>query len=334
LCCKACAATLPGKAPAAAPLTPLEGSNPIRVLRAKPTGICAGVRRALQVAERIDLPETVTIHGQLVHNEAVQARLQSRGFLIRDEGDGTGLPETPNVLITAHGLSDRRRQNLQAAGRRLIDTTCPLVRRLHRTALAMQADGHHVLLIGRPDHVEVLGIVEDLSSYDVLSDVADVRTYPHRRLGIVCQTTTPPHLAEEIHLAVRMRNLLAEVRFENTICRATRDRQRAVEKLLPQVDAIVVVGGRGSNNTRELADLCRRKGVRTYHVQSAQDIDPGWFRDCRTVGLCAGTSTEEHTIQEVYEALCHLSTESDSAAVWEAAAAIAAGAARAPGASG
>jgi len=306
LCCKACAATLPGKAPAAAPLTPLGGSIPIRVVRAKPTGICAGVRRALKVAEQIDHPETVTIHGQLVHNEAVQARLQSRGFRTCDEGDGSQLPETPNVLITAHGLSDRCRRSLQAAGKRLIDTTCPLVRRLHRTALAMQADGYHVLLIGRPDHVEVLGIIEDLSSYDVLSDVAGVRTYPHRRLGIVCQTTVPPRLAEEIHLAIRMRNLRAEVRFENTICRATRDRQRAVERLLPLGDAVVVVGGRNSNNTCELVELCRRKGVPTHHVRSADDIDPAWLRDCRTVGLSAGTSTEEQTIREVYEALCHL----------------------------
>jgi len=303
---KARAATLPGKVAAAAPFAPPEGSNPIRVLRAKPTGTCAGVRRALKVAEQIDHPETVTIHGQLVHNEAVQRQLQSRGFWVLDQGNGARLPETPNVLITAHGLSDRRRSSLQAAGKRLIDTTCPLVRRLHRAALALQADGYHVLLIGRPDHVEVLGIVEDLSSYDVLSDVADVRTYPHRRLGIVCQTTTPPRLAEEIHLAVRMRNLLAEVRFENTICRATRDRQRAVEELLPQVDAMVVVGGRNSNNTHELVALCRRKGVPTYHVQSADDLRADWFRECRTVGLAAGTSSVEATIQEIYEVLCHL----------------------------
>ena len=306
---KARAATLPGKAPTAAPLAPLERSIPIRVLRAKPTGICAGVRRALKVAEQIDHPETVTIHGQLVHNEAVQRQLQSRGFRVLDQGNGARLPETPNVLIAAHGLSDRRRRSLQAAGKRLIDTTCPLVRRLHRAALALQADGYHVLLVGRPDHVEVLGILEDLSSYDVLSDVADVRTYPYRRLGIVCQTTTPPRLAEEIHLAVRMRNLLAEVRFENTICRATRDRQRAVEELLPQVDAMVVVGGRNSNNTHELVAICRRKGVPTYHVQSADDLGADWFHDCLTVGLSAGTSTEEQTIREVYEALCHLARQ-------------------------
>jgi 4-hydroxy-3-methylbut-2-enyl diphosphate reductase len=275
----------------------------MNVLRAEPTGVCTGVRRALAVAAEIARPETFTIDGQLVHNDAVQAWLASRGFRISAEGDRTRTPETPNVLITAHGTSDQRRQRLLAAGKRLIDTTCPLVRRVHRTAQALQAHGYHVLLIGRPDHVEVLGIIEDLSSYDVLSEVADVRTYPHRRLGIVCQTTVPRRLAEEIYLAIRMRNLRAEVRMEDTTCRATRDRQQAAQQLLPKVDAMVVVGGRNSNNTRELVALCRRQGAPTYHVQSAEDLDPAWFHECGTVGLAAGTSTVEGAIQDVYDAL-------------------------------
>ncbi len=275
----------------------------MNVLRAKPTGVCTGVRRALAVAAKIDRPEAVTIDGQLVHNEAVQAWLQSRGFRISSEGERALLPPTPNVLITAHGTSNRRRQRLLAAGKRLIDTTCPLVRRVHRTAQALQVHGYHVLLIGRPDHVEVLGIVGDLSSYDVLSEVADVRTYPHRRLGIVCQTTIPRRLAEEISLAVRMRNLRAEVRMEDTTCRATRDRQRAAQLLLPKVDAMVVVGGHNSNNTLELIALCRRQGTPTYHVQSAEDIHPAWFHECSTVGLAAGTSTVEGAILDVYDAL-------------------------------
>jgi 4-hydroxy-3-methylbut-2-enyl diphosphate reductase len=304
---KARAVTLPGKAPAAAPVAASERSDRIKVLRSRPTGICTGVRRALELAEQIDHPETVTIYGKLVHNEAVQVRLQAGGFRIGAEPDVTRLPETPNVLIPAHGISDRRRRNLQAAGKRLIDATCPLVRRVHQAAQALQADGYHVLVIGQPDHVEVLGIIEDLSSYSVLSEVGDVCTFPHRRLGIVCQTTTPSRLAEEIHLAVRMRNLRAEVRFENTICRATRQRQWAVERLLPQVDAMVVVGGRDSNNTRQLADTSRRRGVPTYHIQSAADIDPEWFWGCNTVGLAAGTSTAETAIQDTHEALSRLS---------------------------
>ena len=278
----------------------------MNVLPADPMGVCFGVRRALAVAEQIDSPETVTIHGELVHNETVRAGLESRGFRITGERDRGQLPRTSTVMITAHGISDCRRRSLQAAGKRLIDTTCPLVRRVHRTSQELHADGYHVLVIGRRDHVEVQGVVEDLSSFDVVSEVRDVLTYPHDRLGIICQTTVPPHEAEEILLAIRLRNLRAEIRFENTICRATRDRQRAVGRLLPKVDVMVVVGGRNSNNTRELAALCRRQGVTTYHIQSAEDIDPEWFHDCRTVGLSAGTSTVHRAIEEVHDALCHL----------------------------
>lgn len=278
----------------------------MNVLCAEPMGICIGVRRALAATQQIDCPETVTIYGQLVHNEAVQAGLESRGFRIHAERDRARLPQTPHVLITAHGISDARRRTLQAAGKRIIDTTCPLVRRMHRTAQALETAGYHVILVGRPDHVEVLGVVEDLCGYDVVAAPGDVLTYPYDRLGIVCQTTVPPHEAEEILWAIRLRNLRAEIRFENTICRATRDRQRAVQRLLPKVDAMVVVGGRDSNNTRELAALCRRQGAPTYHVQSAKEVNPQWFCDCKTVGLSAGTSTLASDVREVYDVLCHL----------------------------
>ncbi len=278
----------------------------MNVLHAEPMGICFGVRRALEVAEGIDSPETVTIHGQLVHNETVQAQLESRGFRIAGDRDRGELPRTSSVMITAHGISDFRRRSLEAAGKRLIDTTCPLVRRVHRTAQKLQADGYHVLVIGRRDHVEVQGIVEDLWSWDVVSGLGEVASYPYDRLGIICQTTVPPHEAEEILLAIRLRNLRAEIRFENTICQATRDRQRAVGRLLPKVDVMVVVGGRNSNNTRELVNVCRRQGVPTCHIQSAEELAPEWFHECKTVGLSAGTSTVEGVIQEVHDALCHL----------------------------
>lgn len=280
----------------------------MNVIRAEALGICFGVRRALEIAERVGACASVTILGQLVHNERVLARLQSRGFRMAPEGDSTLVPPTPRVLITAHGISQIRRRRLKAAGKRLIDTTCPLVRRLHEAAQSLAAEGYFVLVIGRPGHVEVQGVVEDLADYEIVSSPADVRSYPADRIGIVCQTTTPLRVADEIRWAVRLRNLHARVRFVDTICRSTRDRQEALERLLPIVDAMVVVGGRNSNNTRELAALCRQRGVTTWHVQSADDLQPCWFDGCGTVGLTAGTSTVDEIINEVYEALCELRT--------------------------
>jgi 4-hydroxy-3-methylbut-2-enyl diphosphate reductase len=245
----------------------------------------------------------VTIHGELVHNEVVLAGLAARGFHSALEGDRDALPSTPLVMITAHGVSDRERTRLERAGRRLVDTTCPLVHKIHRAAQALANEGRHVLIIGRPGHVEVRGILDDLPSGEVVDGTNSVRTYPHPRLGIVCQSTTPPRLAAEVNAAIRAANPNADIRFVDTICQPTRDRQDAVLRLLPLVDAVIVVGGKNSNNTRELAALCLDRGVPAFHIQSATDVDPDWFRGCRVVGLTAGTSTPDETIEAVRTAL-------------------------------
>jgi 4-hydroxy-3-methylbut-2-en-1-yl diphosphate reductase len=245
----------------------------------------------------------VTIHGELVHNEVVLTQLGRRGFGMTREEDRDGVPETPVVLITAHGVSDKERRRLEAAGKELVDTTCPLVERVHRAAQTLQAEGCHVLVIGRRGHVEVRGIVEDLHSSDVIQRVEEVRRYPYERLGVVCQTTTPERLTGLIRQAIADHNPDAEVRFIDTVCHPTKDHQRALEHLIGQVEAMVVVGGRNSNNTRELVARCRERGLPAFHVQGAADLDPAWFDGLGTVGLTAGTSTLDETINEVRQAL-------------------------------
>jgi 4-hydroxy-3-methylbut-2-en-1-yl diphosphate reductase len=283
----------------------------MRVIRAEVMGLCFGVRDALGVVDAIDEPATVTIHGQLVHNEVVQGRLAARGFAMRGEVQrATSRPETPAVLITAHGISDRERARLEADGKQLLDTTCPLVRRVHQAARALQADGYHVLVIGRKGHVEVEGIVGDLLDYHVIECVGEVETYPHRRLGIVCQTTMTEARAGEIRAAIAARNPDAEIKFIDTVCLPTKEHQRALERLLDRVDAVVVVGGRNSNNTRELVARCRERGRPALHVQSADELDPAWFKGFATVGLTAGTSTLPETIEEVHRALVWIGTRS------------------------
>ena len=271
----------------------------MRILVADSLGFCFGVRDALAVAEQTAAPQSVTLHGELVHNERVLAQLAERGFRSASERERDALPPTPLVMITAHGVSNRERARLEQGGKQLIDTTCPLVERVHRAAQMLAAEGRHVLVIGRPGHVEARGIVEDLDSGEIVESAADVKTYPCGRLGIVCQSTTPPRLAAEVNAAIRAANPQADIRFVDTICQPTRDRQDAVVRLLPLVDAMVVVGGRNSNNTRELAALCRDRGVPAFHVQSAGDLELDWFRGCRVVGLTAGTSTLDTTIEDV-----------------------------------
>jgi 4-hydroxy-3-methylbut-2-en-1-yl diphosphate reductase len=279
----------------------------MKVIRASAMGFCFGVRDALEATERIETPGAVTIHGELVHNERVLVQLAALGFQMSPENDRRRLPKTDDVLITAHGISDAERRRLEQAGKRLIDTTCPLVERVHRIARKLASEGYHMLVIGRPNHVEVAGIIEDLNSYDVVATPDDVQRYPHDRLGIVCQTTTPPRTAERVIATIRQQNPHAEIRSVDTICQPTRDRQTAIDELIRQVQAVVVVGGRNSNNTRELVALCRERGLRAWHVQTADELDPAWFTGCEAVGLTAGTSTLDSTIEDVYDALMRLS---------------------------
>jgi 4-hydroxy-3-methylbut-2-en-1-yl diphosphate reductase len=276
----------------------------MRVIRADVLGMCFGVRDALALIERISDPRAVTIHGQLVHNEIVQSRLESKGFALRDEPErGRSLPSTPTVLITAHGISDRERQRLESAGKQLVDTTCPLVSRVHRAALELQSQGYHVLLIGRRGHVEVNGIIEDLEHFDVIESVNDVGVYASVRLGIICQTTVTEKRVAAIRSAIAARNPSAEIKFIDTVCLPTKERQAALERLLERVDAVVVVGGPNSNNTRELVARCDERGTPVFHVQDSVDLDPSWLQDFATVGLTAGTSTLPETIDQVHRAL-------------------------------
>jgi 4-hydroxy-3-methylbut-2-enyl diphosphate reductase len=283
----------------------------MKVIRAEVMGMCFGVRDALEAIDGIDEPAEVTIHGQLVHNEAVLGRLESIGFAMADEVDRRALPATPTVLITAHGISDRERRRLAEAGKRLVDTTCPLVTRVHQAALSLQKQDYHVLVIGRRGHVEVRGIVEDLERFEILESVADVRHFPHPRLGIVCQTTATERKVREIRDAVAAMNPGAEIRFIDTVCLPTKEHQRALDRLLERVDAVVVVGGHNSNNTRELAARCRDRGRPALHVQSADELDAGWFKGFATVGLTAGTSTLPETIEAVHRALVWIGSRPD-----------------------
>lgn len=278
----------------------------MKVIRAEVLGMCFGVRAALKTMETLERPAGVTIHGDLVHNEVILDRLRSRGFHMTAETNRMSLPLTNEVLITAHGISQRERRRLEDGGKTLIDTTCPLVLRAHDAAQQLQLEGRFVLVIGKRDHVEVRGIIEDLTHYEVIQSPEQVRRYPFSRIGVMCQTTMPAALVETIRDAIAHRNPEAEIRFIDTVCHPTKDHQHALDQLLTQVPAVVVVGGKHSNNTRAMVERCRTRGVPAYHVQSAADLQPDWFTGLDHIGLTAGTSTLDETIAEVHDALLHM----------------------------
>ncbi|SFI16265.1 4-hydroxy-3-methylbut-2-enyl diphosphate reductase [Planctomicrobium piriforme] len=286
----------------------------MQVILAQSFGMCFGVRDALTLVENLPVPDQVTIHGELVHNPQVLLQLKSRGYYSSSEQDRRELPVTPQVLITAHGISDLERQRLEAAGKTLIDTTCPLVRRAHTAASKLADDGRHVIVIGKPGHVEVQGIIEDLDSYTVVEQAADVVTWPQARLGVICQTTTPPRIAAEIVFAIEHQNRHADVRFVNTICQPTLDRQLAVELLCLEVDVVIVVGGANSNNTLQLVELARACGCPAWQVNGPDELRDEWLQGSSIVGLTAGTSTLDATLQAVHQRLLNWPTPQLAAA--------------------
>lgn len=274
----------------------------MRVLVAESWGMCFGVRDALALVEALPDGHGVAIHGELVHNPVVTARLAGRGF----SGGGGPLailPDAPTLVITAHGVSEQERARLVAAGKNLVDTTCPLVRRAHQAAQLLHDDGFFVLVIGRQHHAEVLGLVGDLTHFEIVEKAENIRTWPYPRLGIVSQTTTPPDEFARLVSAIRDANPHAEVCVRDTVCQPTKDRQEAVDQLFGHVDAMVVVGGRNSNNTQALVARGVIRGIPTFHVTAAHELRSSWFHGYNTIGLTAGTSTLPETVHEVRQAL-------------------------------
>ncbi len=283
----------------------------MKVIRAEAMGFCFGVRDAIDVARSIEKPDEVTIHGELVHNPVVLNELRGRGFQDAPE-EKRDVPDTELVLITAHGVSDKERNRLEGAGKKLIDTTCPLVSRVHRAAQTFDRQGYLVIVIGRPGHVEVRGIIEDMTDYVVVPDVESVRFYAVTHIGIVCQTTMPPDLVEEVRAEISSKNPDTEIRFVNTVCQPTLDRQAAVDRLANLVDIVVVVGGNNSNNTRQLVRRVQAAGTRAIHIESARELTEYRFWGVSAVGLTAGTSTPDSVINEVYSTLSSMKERSDA----------------------
>ncbi len=277
----------------------------MQVRMAEHLGMCFGVRDAIDLALDLTRQGPLTILGDLVHNPDVVARMDAAGAVrAQDRRD----VRTPAVLLTAHGTADRVKLELRQQGLEVHDATCPLVARVHLALARLVAEGRHPVVIGQPQHVEVRGLVGDLDDYTIINDVADLARLdarlagdPAARLGVVSQTTQPLERVQELVAALRQRFPRADVRFLDTVCQPTKDRQQVLRRLAEECDAVVVVGGPDSNNSRKLAELARQLGRPAYQVASAAELRPEWFAPGAVVGLTAGTSTPDEVIAGVRE---------------------------------
>ena len=283
----------------------------MRILRAEHLGMCFGVRDAIALAVEHAETAPLTILGNLVHNPAVLADLQARGIAIAHDASEV---KTHTVMVTAHGASERALAGARALGLEVVEATCPLVHVAHRAIRALRRDGYHPVIIGQRSHVEVRGLTEDLDEFDVVLNEADVLALKsHPRIGIAAQTTQP--IAKVKHLAALIRGRFpeSEVRFIDTVCLPTKQRQSAAVNLAAHCDVVIVIGGADSNNTRELVNTCRGHCPRVHHVQTETDLREEWFAAAGTVGLTAGTSTPDDTIDRIDRRIRQFSIERENA---------------------
>jgi 4-hydroxy-3-methylbut-2-enyl diphosphate reductase len=234
----------------------------------------------------------------------VSADLQARGIAIAHELANVN---TSTVMVTAHGASERTLAQTRARGFDVVEATCPLVHVAHRAVRALVRDGYHPVIVGQRGHVEVRGLTGDLDHFDVVLEDDDVLTLEaHPKIGVAAQTTQPIVKVRHIVDVIKRRFPESVVRFVDTVCRPTKDRQMAATDLARQSDIVIVIGGAASNNTRELVETCRQHCARVYHVQSYADLRPAWLGEVRTVGITAGTSTPDEIIDEVEQRIREL----------------------------
>ncbi len=242
----------------------------MKIIRAEHLGMCFGVKDAIALALETAKREPLTILGDLVHNETVLAELRAQGIRIEQQPADVG---TRTVMVTAHGASERAINETRGRGLNVIEATCPLVHAAHRSLARLVREGFHPVIIGKRDHVEVRGLTGDLDEFDVVLDEEDVAKLCERpRFGVVAQTTQPIDKVRHLVQLIRERFPQSEVRFIDTVCQPTKQRQNAAIELAQKCDVVIVIGGAHSNNTQELVKTCLRFCARVHHVQTADDL--------------------------------------------------------------
>ncbi|MDO4595973.1 MAG: 4-hydroxy-3-methylbut-2-enyl diphosphate reductase [Coriobacteriaceae bacterium] len=269
---------------------------------ARMAGTCFGVQRALDTAiNAADTePAPVQTLGPLIHNPRVVADLAKLHVSMAET-----LDEVPGgtVIIRAHGVVPQIIRDAESHGLHVVDATCPFVKKVHRAASHLVDEGFQVLVVGESGHPEVEGIMGHAGDNAcVVAGTEDLESIPlAKKVGVVVQTTQTVSKLQEVVGALVPR--VSELRVVNTICSATQERQSCAAELAQRADAMVVIGGKNSGNTRRLAQICLDACPKTHHIESAAEVEPSWFDGCALVGVTAGASTPASHIQETVDAI-------------------------------
>jgi 4-hydroxy-3-methylbut-2-enyl diphosphate reductase len=273
-------------------------SNEVKLFVAKSAGFCFGVKRAMDMALEAakKYPKDLYTLGPLIHNPQAVKFLEQLGVKVKNRIEN--IPKG-TVIFRSHGVSLRNLEKAREKRLHIIDATCPIVKKAQFFAKHLYRHGYIVLIVGDLYHPEV----EAIQSYikdrvEVVGDVEMVqRLGPWEKLGIIAQTTQSFNLFKEIVTASLEK--VKEVRVFNTVCRATMNRQKEAVEIAKQVECMIVIGGHNSGNTQRLAAICREIQPHTYHIETAQELNPRWLARREKIGLTAGASTPLWIIKEV-----------------------------------
>ena len=280
----------------------------MQIITAKHCGFCYGVKRAvslaLEQAEANGFADVYTL-GPIIHNPQMVAELEGKG--IHSVNDITMLKPDSTVIIRSHGVGPKIYEAASNAGLKVVDATCPHVKKAQQAAKDLCDRGYQVIVIGEAKHPEVQGIVAwtENKALTVETEVQAAEVLAQAKIGIVAQTTFCE--ADFLKLTAMLKEKATEVSVQNTICSATAKRQQAAAELADQVDVMFVVGGKNSANTAHLVDICNRHGKRTLHIETAAEIDLKQFKGNEIIGITAGASTPDRIIEEVVETMQNFS---------------------------
>lgn len=268
----------------------------IEIEVARYAGVCYGVERALGMAEKAadEARKPVNTLGPLIHNPLVVNDLERIGV-----GTASNVSEVEEgtLIIRAHGVVPSVVEDARARGLDVLDATCPYVKKVHNAAKRLVREGYQLIVVGESGHPEVEGIMghagDDAHVVSVPGDLDAIDL--SRKVGVVVQTTQTPGALADVVAELSKRTM--DLRVINTICSATQERQDSAAELARRVDAMIVVGGKNSGNTRRLAEICTAACPKTHHIEDASEIEAAWFDGASHIGVTAGASTPASHIE-------------------------------------
>ncbi len=273
-------------------------------------GFCAGVARAIALAEESLAAGQLLSIGPIIHNPLEVARLEKRGLhaLPQEEVEGSDPGRLParRVLVRSHGISEALRSRLESAGLELIDGTCPIVRKVQQLVKAYCTQGYRVMIFGKKDHPEVRGLVGHCpQGAVVVGSVEEAQQVAPsgEPTVLVAQTTAPGSVFAQVADALQQR--IPSLKVHDTICRSVRRREKSIAAFAQAHDVLVFVGGKESSNSRQLFSICQQHNRRSFWIEGPEEVQADWFAAAGSVGVTGGASTPRWLLQQVADSIAH-----------------------------